>query len=86
MTSTEATDLHEHESANADARATEIIAAIDALRHNPQIDRGAAAGYHELVIGRDGHACLRLYHYITDIDIVFVMAIRSLRETGYLQS
>ena len=37
----------------------------------------------ELVIGRGSRGYLALYRYVAEIDTVFVLALRSQRETGY---
>ena len=76
--------LQEHQSINADSRPTEILSALDALQSNPLIGRRADQGRRELVIGREGRGYLALYLYSADIDTVFVLAIRSQRESGYL--
>ena len=39
----------------------------------------------ELVIGRGAHGYVGLYRYIPEIDTVFLLAIRSQREAGYLR-
>ena len=77
--------LREHESIHADSRSTEILSALDVLQGNPLIGRPADRGRRELVIGREGHGYLALYRYSTDMDTVFVLAIRSQREAGYLR-
>ena len=42
------------------------------------MNRGA-----ELVIGQDSRGYVALYRYVSAIDTVFVLAIRSQRELGY---
>lgn len=64
-------------------RIREIIAALDVLEHNPLIGHPASKGKRELVIGRRAHGYLALYHYVAEIDTVFILAVRSQRETGY---
>ena len=39
----------------------------------------------ELVIGRRTHGYIALYRYVAVIDTVFVLAIRSQREAGYVR-
>ena len=68
---------------NARQRIGEIIAALDVLEHNPLIGRPVSHAKRELVIGRRSHGYLALYRYVTEVDIVFVLAIRSQREAGY---
>lgn len=65
-------------------RIQEIVKALDVLEHSPEIGRSAAAGKRELVIGRRSRGYVALYRYVTKIDTVFVLAIRSQREAGYL--
>jgi len=55
------------------------------LEHNPLIGRPAGNGKRELVIGRRAHGYIALYHYIAEIDIAFVLAVRSQREAGYAE-
>ncbi len=76
--------LQEHESVHADSRSMEILSAIDVLQSNPRIGRHTGKGRRELVIGREGRGYLALYRYATDIDTVFVLAICSQLEAGYL--
>ena len=61
----------------------EIIAAVDILASSPLIGRKVKGGNRELVIGRASHGYVALYRFLPDIDTVFVLAIRSQRETGY---
>ena len=70
---------------NAAQRIGEIIAALDVLEHNPLIGRPAANGKRELVIGCRSRGYLALYRYVAEMDIVFVLAIRSQREAGYTE-
>lgn len=66
-------------------RIEEIIEAIDILTNNPLIGRPAESGLRELVIGRRSHGYIALYRYISEIDTVFVLAIRSQSEAGYVE-
>ena len=63
----------------------EIIQAISVLEHNPLIGRPASGEMNELVIGRSTHGYIALYRYVAVIDTVFVLAIRSQREAGYVR-
>jgi toxin ParE1/3/4 len=67
-------------------RITEIIEAIQVLAHSPLIGRKAKGGKRELVIGQASRGYVALYRYISDVDTVFVLAIRSQRESGYKAS
>ena len=64
-------------------RIAEINEAIQVLAHSPLIGRKAKAGKRELVIGKESRGYVALYRYVPDIDAVFVLAIRSQRESGY---
>jgi plasmid stabilization system protein ParE len=75
--------LADHDVAAAPARIREIIEAIAVLEQNPHIGRPAHADMRELVIGQRSHGYVALYRYIAEIDTVFVLALRSQRETGY---
>lgn len=45
--------------------------------------RPVANAKRELVIGRRSHGYVALYRFVSEIDTVFVLAIRSQREAGY---
>lgn len=66
-------------------RIGEIIGALGVLESNPLIGRPATNGQRELIIGRRSHGYLALYRYIAEIDTVFVLAVRSQREAGYVE-
>jgi plasmid stabilization system protein ParE len=68
----------------ASQRIEEIITALDVLLQNPLIGRPVAGGLRELVIGHDTRGYLALYRYESLMDTVFVLAIRSQREAGYV--
>lgn len=70
---------------NPDQRIGEIITALDVLAQNPLIGRPVANGKRELVIGRRTRGYLALYRHVPEIDVVFVLAIRSQREAGYAE-
>jgi plasmid stabilization system protein ParE len=75
--------LAQYEAADAPSRIREIIQAIAVLEHNPLIGRPVHKDKRELVIGRRSHGYVALYRYVTEIDTVFVLALRSQREAGY---
>jgi toxin ParE1/3/4 len=75
--------LARYEAVDAPSRIREIIQAIAVLEHNPLIGRPVFADKRELVIGRRAHGYVALYRYVTEIDTVFVLALRSQREAGY---
>lgn len=60
---------------NPAQRIGEIIAALDVLEQNPHIGRMVANGKRERVIGRRSRGYLALYRYVSEMDIVFVLAI-----------
>lgn len=64
-------------------RILEIVAALDVLESNPLIGRPTADDRRELVIGRESRGYVALYRYASEIDTVFVLAIRSQHEAGY---
>lgn len=74
--------LADHDSADAPLRIGEIIKPIAVLEQDPLIGRPAYANTRELVIGRRSHGNAALYRYIPEIDMVFVLALRSQREAG----
>ena len=65
------------------ARIQEIVQAVQILAHSPLIGRKVKRGKRELVIGQDSLGYVGLYRFVTSIDTVFVLAIRSQREAGY---
>lgn len=67
----------------AEQRVLEIVAALDILEKSPLIGRPIASDLRELVIGRGSRGYVALYRYISEIDTVFILAIRSQREAGY---
>ena len=75
--------LHQHKVEDAQARAEQIISALDVLADNPLIGRPAGDERRELLIGRDTRGYVALYRYIAVIDTVLVLAIRAQREAGY---
>jgi toxin ParE1/3/4 len=66
------------------SRIREIVEAINVLESNPLIGRPARDGRRELVIGRRAHGYLALYRYVAALDTVFVLAVRSQREAGFV--
>ena len=69
--------------ADAPARIGEIVQALQILTHSPLIGRPVKGGKRELVIGREPRGYVALYRFVANIDTVFVLAIRSQRESGY---
>jgi plasmid stabilization system protein ParE len=72
-----------HDVEDPAGRIQDIVEAIDVLQRNPQIGRPADGGRRELVIGRGASGYVALYSYVRELDIVFILAIRSQREAGY---
>ena len=68
---------------DASARIGEIVQAVQVLTHSPLIGRPVKDGKRELVIGRGSRGYVALYRFVARIDTVFVLAIRSQRESGY---
>jgi len=71
------------EVADAPASIEEIVQAIQIPTHSPLIGRPVKGGKRELVVGRDLRGYVALYRFVASIDTVFVLAIRSQRESGY---
>lgn len=72
-----------HEIPDTPERIAEIVEAIQVLARSPLIGRKARGGKRELVIGQASRGYVALYRYISSIDTVLVLAIRSQRESGY---
>jgi toxin ParE1/3/4 len=68
---------------DAPERIGEIIEAIQILAHSPLIGRKVKRGNRELVIGHASCGYVALYRHVSDIDVVFVLALRGQRESGY---
>ena len=71
---------------DAPQRIAQITEAIQVLAHSPFIGRKAKGGKRELVIGKESRGYVALYRYVPDVDTVFILAIRSQRESGYMRS
>ena len=69
--------------ADAPARIGELGQAVQLLDHSPLIGRRVKDGKRELVIGRGSRGYVALYRFLTDIDTVFVLAVRSQRQAGH---
>ena len=67
-------------------RIGEIADAVQVLEHSPLIGRPVKGGKRELVIGSGSRGYVALYRFVTAIDTVFVLAVRSQRESGYKHS
>jgi toxin ParE1/3/4 len=75
--------LTRFEADDVPARIDEIIQALQVLTHSPLIGRSVGTGLRELVLGQDSRGYVALYRFVSEIDTVFVLAIRSQRESGY---
>ena len=69
--------------ASAPQRIGDILEAIQILTQSPQIGRPVKGGKRELIIGRAKRGYVVLYRYVTAIDTVFVLAVRTQREDGF---
>lgn len=79
-------DLMTHGGADAPRRLDEILSALDVLEQNPLIGRPARGALRELVIGRRSRGYVALYRYVSEMDSVLVLAIRSQQEAGYTRA
>jgi plasmid stabilization system protein ParE len=68
---------------DAPQRIDEIVQAVQILAHNPLIGRKVRGGKRELVIGQGSRGYVALYRFVADLETVFVLAVRSRRESGY---
>lgn len=68
---------------NPALRIREIIEAFNVLEFNPMIGRPSINDKRELVIGHRSHGYVALYRYVAEVDIVFILAVRSRQEAGY---
>ena len=75
--------LSQFEIEDVQQRIGEIVQAVQILAHSPLIGRPVKGGKRELVIGQGSRGYVTLYRFVADIDTVFVLAVRSQRESGY---
>ena len=68
---------------SASGRIGEILQAVQILTTSPLIGRPAKSAKRELIIGRGSRGYVALYRYVPELDIVFLLAVRSQREAGY---
>lgn len=66
----------------------DIVCAFDILQSSPLIGRPADThrGMRELVISTGSKGYLALYRFVPELDVVFVVAVRSQRELHYRRS
>lgn len=64
-------------------RIGEIVEAVQILSTSPMIGRPVKGGKRELVIGRAFRGYVALCRYVAPLDTVFVLAMRSQRESRY---
>lgn len=75
--------IAQHDPGSAPERIGGIVEALQILTHSPQIGQPVRGGQRELVIGRASRGYVALYHYAVSIDTVFVLALRSQKESGF---
>jgi toxin ParE1/3/4 len=69
----------------APTRIEGILQAVQVLSTSPLIGRPAKGGKRELVIGRGSRGYVALYRYVPEMDTVFVLAVRSQHEAGFVR-
>ena len=74
------------ETADVSNRVDDLLQAIQILATHPLIGRPVRGGKRELVIGQGSRGYVALYRFVTELDTVFVLALRSQREAGYKRS
>ena len=75
--------IAQYDPGSAPERIGGIVEALQILAHSPQIGRPVQGGKRELVIGRASRGYVALYHYVASIDTVFILAVRSQRESSF---
>jgi toxin ParE1/3/4 len=68
---------------SAAERIQDIVDAVQILASSPLMGRPVKDGKRELVIGRGSRGYVALYRHVATIDTVFVLAMRSQRESGF---
>ena len=69
----------------APSRIDEILQAVQVLSTSPLIGRPVQGGKRELVIGRGSRGYVALYRYVPEMDTIFLLAVRSQREAGFVR-
>ncbi len=77
--------LQRHHAEEVATRLHGLVDAVAVLATNPLIGRPGRNDKRELVIGRGARGHVALYRYVPAIDIVFVLAVRSQREAGFVR-
>lgn len=75
--------IAQYDPGSAPERIAGIVEALQILTHSPHIGRPVQGGMRELVIGRASRGYVALYHHVAALDTVFVLALRSQRESGF---
>ena len=74
--------IAQFDAGSASERIGEIVEAVQILATSPMMGRPVKGGKRELVIGRATRGYVALYRYVAPLDTVFVLAMRSQRESG----
>lgn len=75
--------IAQYDVGSASVRIQEILDAVQVLATSPLIGRPVRGAHRELVIGKASRGYVALYRYAAPIDTIFVLALRSQRESGY---
>lgn len=75
--------IAQFDAGSASERIGEIVEAVQILATSSMMGRPVKGGKRELVIGRATRGYVALYRYVAPLDTVFVLAMRSQRESGY---
>ena len=75
--------LMAHEATRVEERMQAIMTAISVLEDNPLLGRPVGEDLRELVIGHLSQGYVALYRHVPELELVFVLAVKSQREAGY---
>lgn len=75
--------IAQYDADSAPERIGEILEAVQVLSSSPMIGRPVRGGKRELIIGRASRGYIALYRYVASIDTVFILSMRSQRESGF---
>lgn len=64
-------------------RVVGVIQSLQVLARSPLVGRPTRGGKWKLVVGKGLRGYVVLYRFVATVDVVFVLAIRSQRESGY---
>jgi len=75
--------MTQFETDDGSERIGEILEAVQILERSPLLGRPVKGDMRELIIGRSSRGYVALYRFVSATDTVFLLAVRSRRESDY---